>query len=145
MVIKTRARSRPRFEYRLSAGLKTIRGVLLFFQRPLPPPLLTVAIPPPRRRTRGRLLNSLYATPRLDVVAALAVFAVNPQRKRALEETRSSDPSFCLLFFSSSCFFFCFSFSFFLSLDGSRDVFNSFLCGPGWFRMMSKLRDRSTG
>lgn len=41
MVIKTRARSRPRFEYRLSAGLKTIRGVLLFFQRPPPPPLLT--------------------------------------------------------------------------------------------------------
>lgn len=114
MVIKTRARSRPRFEYRLSAGLKTIRGVLLFFQRPPPPPLLTVAIPPPRRRTRGRLLNSLYATPRLDVVAALAVFAVNPQRKRALEETRSSDPSFCLLFFSSSCFFFLFLF-FFLS------------------------------
>lgn len=114
MVIKTRARSRPRFEYRLSAGLKTIRGVLLFFQRPPPPPLLTVAIPPPRRRTRGRLLNSLCATPRLDVVAALAVFAVNPQRKRAPKETRSSDPSFCLLFFSSSCFFLFLFFLFFL-------------------------------
>lgn len=57
MVIKTRAHGRPRFEYRLSAGLKTIPGVLLFFHAPsrfLP----RSSLPRTSNTCRG-LLNSL--------------------------------------------------------------------------------------
>lgn len=57
MVIKTRAHGRPRFEYRLSAGLKTIPGVLLFFH--VPSRFLPRSSLPRTSNTCRGLLNSL--------------------------------------------------------------------------------------
>lgn len=81
MVIKTRAHGRPRFEYRLSAGLKTIPGVLLFFH--VPSRFLPRSSLPRTSNTCRGLLNSLrhydstwlFLSPLL-YLAILVVFAV---------------------------------------------------------------------
>lgn len=102
MVIKTRAHGRPRFEYRLSAGLKTIPGVLLFFH--VPSRFLPRSSLPRTSNTCRGLLNSLrhydstwlFLSPLL-YLAILVVFAVILMQKT---ENCASNLRLCLSVFS---------------------------------------------
>lgn len=109
MVIKTRAHGRPRFEYRLSAGLKTIPGVLLFFH--VPSRFLPRSSLPRTSNTCRGLLNSLrhydstwlFLSPLL-YLAILVVFAVILCRKRRIVHLISVSVSLFSLFFDDSFF-----------------------------------------
>lgn len=122
MVIKTRAHGRPRFEYRLSAGLKTIPGVLLFFHvlsRFLP----RSSLPRTSNTCRG-LLNSLrhydstwlFLSPLL-YLAILVVFAVILMQKT---ENCASNLRLCLSVFSFLRRFIFFKDKDTMRVDGSR-------------------------
>lgn len=116
MVIKTRAHGRPRFEYRLSAGLKTIPGVLLFFH--VPSRFLPRSSLPRTSNTCRGLLNSLrhydstwlFLSPLL-YLAILVVFAVI-----LMQKTENYVETVHLISVSVSLFSLFFDDSFFLRI-----------------------------
>lgn len=123
MVIKTRAHGRPRFEYRLSAGLKTIPGVLLFFH--VPSRFLPRSSLPRTSNTCRGLLNFslrhydstwLFLFPLL-YLAILVVFAVILMQKT---ENCASNLRLCLSVFSFLRRFIFFKDKDTMRVDGSR-------------------------
>lgn len=108
MVIKTRAHGRPRFEYRLSAGLKTIPGVLLFFH--VPSRFLPRSSLPRTSNTCRGLLNSLrhYDSTWLFLLFFISLFSWFLQlslcRKRRIVHLISVSVSLFSLFFDDSFF-----------------------------------------